>query len=84
MWKTKGRHPKVRKIKIMKIELTLMPQEKDDLQHAIWLETGEYLKMLKKREGEYISDMRKDEKNEIVKMIKSLDKAMAQLMNQPA
>ena len=68
----------------MKIELTLTPQEKDDLQHATWLETGEYLKMLKKREGEYISDIRENEKKEIVRMIKSLDEVMTQLINQPA
>ena len=68
----------------MKIELTLTPQEKDDLQHAIWIETREYIKALKKKGAEYISDMRENEKKEIVRMIKSLDEVMTQLINQPA
>ena len=59
-----------------KIELILTPQEKDDLENAIWLETRECLEMLKKEEGE------KEEKKETNRMIKSLDRVMAQLLQQ--
>ena len=59
-----------------KIELILTPQEKDDLENAIWLETRECLEMLKKEEGE------KEEKKETNRMIKSLDRVISQLLQQ--
>ena len=59
-----------------KIELILTPQEKDDLENAIWLETRECLEMLKKEEGE------KEEKKETNRIIKSLDRVISQLLQQ--